>query len=184
MRKFDKKLFILDLDETLIYATEEVLERNEDFCVGQYFVYKRPFLELLLGFCFGNFNVAVWTTATKSYAEEILRKILKKNQKLQFLWTRDKCTLFYDEEEHEHYFVKRMYKIRRRGYKLKSVIVVDDTPNVWRCSYGNLIRVRKFEGDENDDELKFLSIYLKELLEVRNIRAIEKRNWRMRISQK
>ena len=181
MQNFERKLLILDLDETLIHATEENLEREPDFSVGQYFVYKRPFLESFLEFCFENFDVAVWTTATESYAEEILPGILKDNQKLKFIWTRGRCTLFFDEEEREHYFVKRMSKLRRRGYKLESVIVVDDSPNVWKCSYGNLVRVKRFEGDENDDELRLLPIYLKKLLDVSNIRKIEKRNWRNKI---
>lgn len=178
MQNSEKKFLILDLDETLIYATEERLERREDFCVGQYFVYKRPFLELFLEFCFENFDVAIWTTATESYAEKILETILKDDQELQFLWTRERCTFVYDEEEHQHYLVKRMSKLRRRRHKLESVIVVDDSPNVWKCSYGNLVRIRKFEGDESDNELKFLLTYLEKLKVVENIRAIEKRNWR------
>ena len=181
MQNSERKLLILDLDETLIYATEEKLERESDFIVGQYFVYRRPFLEDFLEFCFENFNVAVWTTATKSYAEEILQTILEGDQNLQFLWTRERCTLAFDEEERENYFVKRMYKIRRRGYKLRSIIVVDDSPNVWKCSYGNLVSVSKFEGDESDNELRILPIYLEKLKDVESIRASEKRNWRNRL---
>ena len=109
-----------------------------------------------------------------------MKIILKDKQKLQFLWTRERCTLAFDEER-EHFFVKRMSKIRRRGYNLNAVIVVDDSPNVWKDSYGNLVRVNKFEGDENDDELKFLPTYLEKLLDVTNIRKIEKRNWRNRL---
>jgi RNA polymerase II subunit A small phosphatase-like protein len=184
MQNFKDKILILDLDETLIYAAEQPLERKPDIVVDQYFVYTRPFLEDFLAFCFENFDVAVWTTATKSYAEEILKTILKESQKLRFVWTRDRCTLVFDEEVQEHFYVKRMSKLRRRGYKLESVIVVDDTPNVWKDSYGNLVRVKKFEGDLKDDELKILPIYLKTLLETTNIRKVEKRNWRLRISQK
>ena len=181
MQNSERKLLILDLDETLIYATEENLERAPNFSVGQYFVHKRPFLDEFLEFCFENFEVAIWTTATKLYAEEILQTILKENQNLKFLWTRERCTFAFDAEEREHYFVKKMYKLRRRGQKLESVIVVDDSPNVWKCSYGNLIRVKKFEGDSTDDELRVLPAYLKKLLKVSNIRMVEKRNWRNRI---
>jgi RNA polymerase II subunit A small phosphatase-like protein len=96
MHNSKSKILILDLDETLIYATEQSLERKSDFLVGQYFVYTRPFLVSFLAFCFENFDVAVWTTATKAYAEEILKTILKDNQKLLFVWTRDRCTLVFD----------------------------------------------------------------------------------------
>ena len=178
MQTSEKKLLILDLDETLIFATENKSEREADFTVGQYFVYQRPFLNEFIEFCFEHFEVAIWTTATRSYANEILQTILKTDQKLQFLWTRERCTLSFDEEEREHYFVKRMSKIRRCGYKLESVIVVDDSPNVWKCSYGNLVRVNKFEGNQTDEELKILPNYLGKLEKAINIRAIEKRNWR------
>jgi hypothetical protein len=35
------KLLVLDLDETLVFATEWKLPRIEDFRVGSYFVYLR-----------------------------------------------------------------------------------------------------------------------------------------------
>ena len=178
MQTSEKKLLILDLDETLIFATENKSEREADFTVGQYFVYQRPFLNEFIEFCFEHFEVAIWTTATRSYANDILQTILKTDQKLQFLWTRERCTLSFDEEEREHYFVKRMSKIRRCRYKLESVIVVDDSPNVWKCSYGNLVRVNRFEGDQTDVELKILPNYLEKLEKAINIRVIEKRNWR------
>jgi len=174
----ERKLLILDLDETLIYATEKKPEREADFIVGQYFVYKRPFLEPFLEFCFERFEVAIWTTATKLYAEEILRKIVKNHQKLKFLWTRERCTYFFDAEARDHYFVKRMSKLRRLKYKLESIIVIDDSPNVWQSSYGNLVRINRFEGDLADNELQLLPIYLERLSAVRNVRKIEKRNWR------
>lgn len=181
MQNSERKLLILDLDETLIYATEEKLEREADFIVGQYFVYKRPFVESFLRFCFENFDVAVWTTATKSYAEEIFKNLLKENEVLQFLWTRERCTYEFDEELREPILVKKLAKVRRRNCKLESVIVVDDSPNVWKSSYGNLVCVSKFKGDERDDELKLLPIYLEKLLNVSNVRKIEKRNWRNKI---
>lgn len=179
--RFWKKILILDLDETLIYATERKLDREADFIIGQYFVYKRPFLNRFLAFCFEKFDVAVWTTATESYAEEILNTILKENQKLHFLWTRKRCTLVFDEEEREHYFAKRISKLRKRKLNVESIIVIDDNPNVWKCSYGNLVRVNRFEGDEKDIELKLLPIYLEKLLDVSNVRKIEKRNWRNKL---
>lgn len=181
MQKAERKLLVLDLDETLIYATEEKLEREANFTVGQYFVYKRPFVDCFLRFCFKNFDVAVWTTATKSYAEEIFKNLLKENEILQFLWTRERCTYEFDEELHEPILVKKLAKVRRRKRKLESVIVVDDSPNVWKSSYGNPVCISKFNGDENDDELKLLPLYLEKLLDVSNIRKIEKRNWRNRI---
>ena len=46
------KLLILDLDETLIFATERPLTREADFRVGPYHVYGRPGLADFLDQCF------------------------------------------------------------------------------------------------------------------------------------
>ena len=40
-----KILVVLDLDETLIHATKNELDRKADFQVFDYHVYKRPFLK-------------------------------------------------------------------------------------------------------------------------------------------
>jgi TFIIF-interacting CTD phosphatase-like protein len=69
-------------------------------------------------------------------------------------------------------------KVKRRGYNLESVIAIDDTPRKWEKSYGNLARVKPFEGDESDRELDHLLIYLDTLKNEKNIRSIEKRGWR------
>jgi RNA polymerase II subunit A small phosphatase-like protein len=181
MRSFERKLLVLDLDETLVFATEEKLEREADFMVGQYFVYRRPFLDEFLEFCFENFEVAVWTSSTRNYAGKIIESIFHKKDEISFFWARERCTVSFDMEEREYYLQKKMHKVRRRGYDLKGVIVVDDSPEKWRTSYGNLVRVKAFFGDPDDEELKHLAVYLERLLKIENIRRFEKRNWRNRL---
>lgn len=72
-----KKLLILDIDETLIYATEASLPRQANFLVGQYHIYKRPFLDVFLKNCLDWFEVAVWTSSTPSYAIAIVSEIFE-----------------------------------------------------------------------------------------------------------
>lgn len=181
MQGAEKKLLILDLDETLIYATEEGLERQQDFIVGSYFVYKRPFLQEFIEFCLENFDIAVWTSSTKNYATEIVKEIFPDPNGLKFFWSRLRCTIRYDEELQETYFEKMMSKVRKRKYNLTKVIVVDDSPEKWRNSYGNLVRVKPFFGETEDTELKKLIVYLERLKSAENIRKIEKRMWQNRI---
>lgn len=181
MQSAEKKLLILDLDETLIYATEEKLERQEDFIVGQYYVYKRPFLQDLIEFCLMNFDVAVWTSSSQNYAMRIVEEIFPNQNELKFFWSRLRCTFRYDPELQENYFEKMMSKVRRRGYDLAKVIVVDDSPENWRNSYGNLVRVKPFFGEMDDNELQKLIVYLDRLKAVENIRKTEKRMWQNRI---
>lgn len=178
-----QKLLILDIDETLIYATEEPLSRTPDFLVGnKYYVYKRPFVEQFLAWSFQNFDVAVWTSATDDYAAEIVANIFPQSQNnLSFLWSRERCTPSLDFESRETFWEKKLTKLRRRGYNLENVIVVDDTPLMWRNSYGNLVRVKPYSGELEDDELEKLIRYLDILKNVENVRKVEKRNWRNRV---
>jgi TFIIF-interacting CTD phosphatase-like protein len=181
MQSAEKKLLILDLDETLIYSTEMKLKRSQDFVVGQYLVYKRPFLHEFIEFCIENFNVAVWTSSTSSYAVEIVANIFQNPSDLKFIWSKTRCTISFDLDLQETFLEKKMTKVRGRGYDLKKVIVVDDLPQVWRNSYGNLVRVKSFFGEADDNELQKLIAYLEKLKDVENIRKIEKRTWQNRI---
>lgn len=178
-----QKLLILDLDETLIHASEKQLSRESDFIVGnKYFVHKRPFVGNFLTWAFDNFQVAVWTSATDDYAAEIIENVFSGFQnKLSFVWSRERCTPSLDFESRETFWEKKLTKLGRRGYKLENVIVVDDSPQMWRSSYGNLVTVKPYFGETEDDELEKLILYLDILKNVENVRKIEKRNWRNRL---
>jgi TFIIF-interacting CTD phosphatase-like protein len=173
-----EKLLIVDLDETLIYATETPLSRKEDFFVAPYYVYKRPNLQPFLTTCLKWFELAIWTSSSPDYATEIVAAIFKDPESLSFIWASNRCSIAYDPEYCEHYYRKTLKKAKRKGYRLESIIVVDDTPRKWEQSYGNLIQISPFEGDETDEELKYLLFYLDKLRHEKNIRAIDKRFWR------
>ena len=82
-----KKNILLDLDQTLISA-----EASEDFDIdkhkersklfswkdmdGYYIVFERPHLSEFLDYIFENFNVSVWTAASKDYALFIIEHII------------------------------------------------------------------------------------------------------------
>ena len=174
------KLLILDLDETLVYATANPLpERPADFRAGFYHVYKRPYVDAFLAACFAHFTVAVWTSATPLYAQDIVMQLFwQSEEELLFTWASNKCSRGYDAETQEIYPRKPIKKVRRRfGFPLASIIAVDDTPQKWEQGYGNLVRVSPFTGDAGDDELPRLSTYLQTLRDVENVRTVEKRNW-------
>jgi RNA polymerase II subunit A small phosphatase-like protein len=179
------KLLILDLDETLIYSLETPLSRKPDFLVEPYFVYKRPNLDNFIATCFEWFDVAVWTSSGAQYATAIVAAIFPNPQLLKFVWTSDRCSIAYnynydliDGHYPTYYSRKLLKKVKRQGYPLESIIAIDDTPRKWEKSYGNLVRIAPFEGDESDRELDYLLDYLDILKDAENIRSIEKRGWR------
>ena len=178
-----KKLLILDIDETLIYATAASLPRQADFLVEQYYIYKRRFLNVFLKNCLDWFEVAVWTSSTPSYAIALVSAIFENPKALSFVWASDRSTVAYDMKWLEYYKRKNIKKVKRKGYRLESIIAVDDTPQKWERSYSNLVRVNPFEGEETDDELKYLLLYLDQLRYEENIRSVEKRFWRNRLTR-
>jgi RNA polymerase II subunit A small phosphatase-like protein len=182
IRLDERKLLILDLDETLVYATEEPLEREPDFRVFEYHVYKRPHLEGFLAFCLQTFRVAVWTSSGSLYAQEVISRIFLVNAQLEFVWTARRCTTRFDPDTRKWYTLKLLKKVRRRGYDLTQVIVVDDTARKHKKNYGNLVPVATYTGDVKDDELELLTGYLAELAKVPNVRVVEKRFWRYQVS--
>ena len=175
------KLLVLDLDETLVHATETPLAHPEDFRVGPYHVYLRPHLADFLQQVFAHFEVGVWTASGETYAGEIVSRIFPQD-KLAFIWSSARCTMTRDWVTGGYQTIKNLQKLKSRGYPLASIIAVDDTPAKYARSYGNLVTVREFLGERDDAELPLLARYLATLADVPNVRSVEKRRWRERLA--
>ncbi|MBN1996486.1 HAD family hydrolase [candidate division KSB1 bacterium] len=177
-----EKLLILDLDETLISAHETALEIPPDFTVCEiYHVYRRPYLNQFLEFCFSNYKVAVWTTASEDYAEQVVENIFPEPDGLQFIWARKRCTFRRNPERDYYYWIKDLKKVKRLGYSLDQVLFVDDDPVKIERHYGNHIPILSFTGSVDDRELFYLQMFLQQIKNVPNVRITEKRWWRKNI---
>lgn len=184
----DKILLILDLDETLIHARTEKLERDPDFSVFNYAVYKRPFLDFFLKEIQSDFRIAFWSSASDDYMNAIVDTIYPQPNPREFVWGRSRCTpMMIDPYANDnlaryggfsHYnYIKRIQKVRRHGYSLEQTLIVDDTPAKVKNSFGNAIYIREFNGETEDRELEKLFYYLQKLKNESNVRTIEKRGW-------
>eukprot|EP01119_Soliformovum_irregulare_P000858 TRINITY_DN10629_c0_g1_i2.p1 TRINITY_DN10629_c0_g1~~TRINITY_DN10629_c0_g1_i2.p1 ORF type:complete len:120 (-),score=23.30 TRINITY_DN10629_c0_g1_i2:7-366(-) len=80
-------------------------------------------------------------------------------------------------ETRQQYVVKSLKKVKKKGWSLSNVLIIDDKPATFERNYGNAIRVHPFEGDPSDDELLSLLLFLEDLAE-KDVRKIEKRGWR------
>lgn len=182
-----RTLLILDLDETLIYATERPLDRPADFAVYGYHVYRRPHLDVFLAECARHFELAVWSSASDDYVKAVVERIFPDPAALHFVWGRSRATLrrtspnddgyMLDPWDHLHY-IKPLTKVKNAGWPLQRVLIVDDTPEKCVRNFGNAIYPRAFEGAEDDAELSLLGPYLATLKDEANVRTIEKRRWR------
>jgi len=181
-------LVILDIDETLVYATKNRLDITHDFELGDYFVYKRPYFDTFIEFVNSNFPFAIWSSATDSYVTEMTMK-LELNEKAVFCWARSKATFkrpsTFDPEGNlnidfidHHFFIKRLKKVKKLGFDLDKILIIDDSPHKSQENFGNVIYVTEFKGDQDDNELLILTEYLSTLKQVNNVRVIEKRHWK------
>lgn len=175
-----EKLLILDIDETLLHASEQCFAHAPDFGFGAYHVYLRPHAREFIAHCAAHYRLAVWTSSGSRYAQAVADELFT-GHALEFVWSRSRCTPKFDPENYETIWSKNLDKVRRQGYALEHVLMVDDSPEKLRRHYGNLVRVRPFEGNAQDDELKHLMAYLTTLSGVPNVRAVEKRDWRIRL---
>jgi len=183
-----RNLLVLDIDETLIHASDQALERPADFKALRYHVYKRPGLNDFIVNCAELFDLAVWSSASDDYVTFIVQEIFPEPEKLEFIWGRSRATFrrsFDAFEPHNSYdpshfhYIKPLAKVKKAtGRSLENILIVDDTPQKCVRNYGNAIYPKPFEGDLVDDELPLLTEYLSTLSECENVRKVEKRRWR------
>jgi carboxy-terminal domain RNA polymerase II polypeptide A small phosphatase len=185
-----RTLLILDVDETLIHASDSVLDRPADFRLFGYHIYRRPHLDRFIERVSAAFDLAVWSSAGDDYVRAVVNFIFPDPSILKFVWGSSRATLRQrtpDEYGHRHHdlghlnYVKPLSKVARRGWNLNRVLIVDDTPEKCERNYGNAVYPAPFNGDPNDDELFHLATYLETLKDVPNVRRIEKRLWRARM---
>lgn len=164
-------LLILDLDETLIHASADALRPDFDFQLYHYYVDKRPYVREFIDYCSQHFQLAVWSSASDDYVQEVVRRIFPPEVRLEFVWGRSRCTPtlipytdgfgFYNLDHSSQYeYAKRLKKVRKLGYDLQQVLIVDDTPFKVLSSYGNAIYPKPYLGQTDDTELVSLSRYL------------------------
>ena len=179
-----KPLVILDVDQTLIFASKNRLGRRPDFEVYDYAVYKRPNLNEFITRLDKSYEIAVWSSAGNDYVNSIISQ-LELDVKLQFIWGRNEAIKkrqlndYYETgNETEYYYVKPLKKVKRKGYELERILIIDDSPYKSKLNYGNAIYPKPYKGESGDNELLKLIDYLESIKDEPNFRTIEKRNWR------
>jgi len=171
---------LLDLDQTLISAEAEddydfVGNRekaklfNFHDMEGYYVVFERPGLQKFLDFLFKNFNVSVWTAASKDYALFIIDKIINQNKperKLDWIFFSYHCDLSRKllKGSKDLSILWELYKIT--GYSSENTIIIDDYDEVYNTQKNNCIVALPFEFGESNSEK---DIYLEKLQEILNI---------------
>ncbi|KAI3685027.1 hypothetical protein L6452_34258 [Arctium lappa] len=89
-----RKLLVLDVNGLLVDIVADPDETyRADTIIGSKAVFKRPYCDEFLQFCFERFNVGVWTSRTRRNIERVLDFLIKDSQhQLLFCWDQSHCT--------------------------------------------------------------------------------------------
>ena len=137
---------------------------------GYYIIFERPHLQEFLDFIFENYDVSIWTAATKDYALFIIDKIIltKPNRKLDYIFFSYHCNISkkIKKSSKDLSMLWDIYKIV--GYNKNNTIILDDYDEVYISQKDNCIIAKQFkfinDNSEKDDFLKKLKRKLKRYL--------------------
>ncbi|KVI02590.1 probable C-terminal domain small phosphatase [Cynara cardunculus var. scolymus] len=138
-----KKLLVLDVNGLLadiIFPPPKDCKSDKN--ILRRAIFKRPFLDGFLGFCFENFEVAIWSSRTRKILDPVVDYLLGDLKKqLLFLWDLSYCTNSSARSlENKHKFIvfKELRKIwEQNGHNLASengyydesnTLLLDDSP--------------------------------------------------------
>ena len=185
---------LLDLDQTLISA--EVLQEDEDdideeydeeiYDIDEYkmkainfdfenmdnyyVIFARPGLQKFLDFLFANFNVSVWTAASKDYAMFIIEKMIlmnKPERKLDYVFCSYHCKITDKVKNGTKDLSILWDKYKLPGYNKNNTYILDDYDEVYETQPDNCIIAEPFyfthDGSEHDSFLPKLTRKLKDL---------------------
>jgi TFIIF-interacting CTD phosphatase-like protein len=160
-----KLTIFLDLDSTLIYKTDGAFDFMFTIEDHECKIKKRPFLDDFLDSISEFADLYIYTSATKVYAENIFNYLNKPRPRIIGFFSR----------ENTKGAVKNVSIL---GTPLERTFLIDDFPQA-ASNRENLLQVAEFKGEENDDELKRVIKYVKELNNVHNVTTILPRKFEL-----
>lgn len=152
---------LLDLDNTLIsslssdeeqpYHKKHMKKYKWKDMDGYYKVFERPGLQNFLDFLFKNFNVSVWTAASKSYALFIIDHFLltgHPERKLDYIFFSHHCKQSKKHMASQKHLDMLWSEFNLAGYDKNNTFIIDDHPEVYSTQPNRCIKVHPFEFDD------------------------------------
>lgn len=176
----NKNNILLDLDQTLISAeaTDEYdFDKNKEKAKhfryenmdDYYIVFERPGLQKFLDYLFKNFNVCIWTAASKDYALFIIKKIILRDsdRKIDWIFFSYHCDISKKIKNNSKNLGLLIDDFKLPGYSQDNTIILDDYDEVYKTQPNMCIAAIPFEftdnGSENDTYLYNLLKVMKKI---------------------
>lgn len=176
MGKSELQNICLDLDQTLIWSGNEIEYNTRKYPElkikakdwphdimddNSYTVFERPGLQDFLDFIFANFNVSVWTAASKDYALFIIKNIIykkgKESRNLDWIFFSYHCDISINTKKGTKDLSLLWDDYKLHGFSKDNTFIIDDYDEVYETQPANCIPVFPFnftdKGNENDPQL-------------------------------
>jgi len=114
---------------------------------GSFKVFERPGLQEFLDFLFKNFNVSVWTAASKSYALFIVDKFILEDhpeRKLDYVFFSHHCKLS-NKKKNAHKDLDMLWDEFGVNYEKDSTYIIDDHEEVYDTQPEKCLQIKAFE---------------------------------------
>ena len=180
----NKKLILLDLDETLIHSEHNLKNNNLNqydaiikfkdstsdleryYQVG---IFIRNGVQKFLKILSCYFTIGIFTASDKDYADAIIQHLDPNNDMIQFCLYRENCINMNDVIN-----IKDLRIIK--GIDLKKTVLIDNNMYSFAVQLSNGILINSFYGDKNDVELFDVLNYLMEyILPADDIREVNEK---------
>ncbi|KAM3876268.1 CTD small phosphatase-like protein 3 [Diretmus argenteus] len=172
-RSTPEATLVLDLDETLMFSSLNVIEEAEysfyaAFQGHQYKVYMilRPHVKEFLESMAKLYEMFVYTSAKKEYAEKILDILDPRRKLFRHRLYREDCTCVLG------HYVKDLSFLER---DLAKTVVLDNAPHTYPYHLMNTIPIKSWSGGREDRALQRLIPYMEKLSGAGDFREVLKK---------
>ncbi len=179
---------VLDLDNTLIHSIEynEYIKNIKKYNKIQipylmdkdFAVFKRPNLDIFLDYIFENYNVSIWTAASRSYALDIVKNIIKpnKNRKIHYIFFSYHCDISEKQYTHQKNLNLLFDFFGISKDSQEKTFILDDYDHIYKIQKKYCLLASPFNislsKQKKDDFLLDIITQLKEIKQKGNISSI------------
>ncbi len=151
-----KYTLVLDIDNTLVYATPHRTDKTSAATARSYLVTVRPYINLFLEHVAPLYEIVLLSAGTDKYSELIRRQLDPSGKCIVRALGRSSCVAGAPGE-----YVKDLRVFADR--KISHMLIVDDREESYALQRHNGVPVAPFLGAEDDEELVYLTEYLEDI---------------------
>ncbi len=188
----NKKIALLDLDETLIHCIGEIKNDNikqmkcdkiievilptkKKVKIG---INIRPHLFEAMDIIKEKYNIVIFTASHSSYTDAILKEIDPENKYFKYRLYRNNCIPIKIDDK--NFYVKDL-DILKKYHNLKDCVIIDNSVLSFAYHLSNGIPIIPYYDTKNDSELIILAYYLTFISNDNDLRKSNKKHLKLKL---